>query len=163
MAAQIQIIYAPSTEEARHRNTVFLAGSTSGRDWRKELCQSWTAAAATAITVYNPMRPDWAALVPEDISNPSFRAQVEWELSRQERARLVAVYLAAGTDAPISLMELGLSAAGAGAGPKPKVIVCAEKNYSKRGNVQVVCHRYRIELVDNLEGLKAGIEKMLLV
>jgi hypothetical protein len=46
--------------------------------------------------------------------------------------------------APISLLELGLYAKGG------KMVVCCPKGYWRRGNVQIVCQRYGVLLVETL-------------
>jgi hypothetical protein len=89
--------------------TLFLAGSIAmgrpahGSGGREELCQS-------AITILNPRRDDWDATWIQELANPQFRAQVEWELEAQERADLIIMYFAPETQAPITLLELGLFA-----------------------------------------------------
>ena len=68
-----------------------------------------------------------------------------------ECADLVAVYLDPESKAPISLFELGLSIRAG------KAIVACPEGYWRRGNVQVVAERFRVELVDNLEDLAARV------
>jgi len=67
----------------------------------------------------------------------------------QERADLLVVYFQEGTDAPISLIELGLRARGG----KNAVVVACQPKYSKRGNVQIVCRRYELIFVESGEAL----------
>ena len=50
---------------------------------------------------------------------------------------------------PITLLELGLFA------QTKKLIVCCPDGFWRRGNVQVVCARYNVPLVDSLEALIA--------
>jgi hypothetical protein len=88
-----------------------------------------------------------------DISDPQFRAQVEWELDMLEAADVVALYLAPDSQAPISLLELGLFAR------TGKVTVGCPEGYWRRGNVQIVCRRFGIELVDSLEGLVEAVQR----
>lgn len=52
----------------------------------------------------------------------------------------------------MSLLELGLCARV----PGKAIVVCPE-GYWKRGNVQIVCERFGVEMVDGVEGLKAAI------
>lgn len=94
------------------------------------------------VSILNPFRSDWQKLLPEDASHPPFREQVEWELDMQERASMLVVYFGAKTDAPVSLLELGLAA-----GRKEVIVVC-EKGYRKKGNVELVCQRYKIPVLD---------------
>ncbi|KAK8069875.1 hypothetical protein PG994_006491 [Apiospora phragmitis] len=163
----------------RAPHTVFLAGTTTATndgsgDWRDALC---TALSAQPITFYNPLRSDWDATWRNDAACGPFREQTRWELGRQTRADLVVVYLGPHTDAPVSLLELGLVAglAAAATGPtatavtdedqkitkKKQVLVCAHEGYKKRGNVQLLCQNFGIEMVDTTEDFPAAILRML--
>lgn len=153
--SRIQVIKAPSPEAARHARSVFLAGTTSGPDdWRNSVCERLSD---LAVTVYNPLRPDWDSSWREEISCEPYRKQVEWELEKQELADVIAFYFGADTDAPISLLELGLCA------KQRKAIVCVQEGYKKKGNVQIVCQRYGAKLVDRVENLCVELETLLAV
>lgn len=154
--AELQVIYAPSEESPRGLKSVFLAGTTSkvnAIDWRETLA---TALSDLPFTLYNPYRADWNPTWREDIDFAPFRAQVEWELDKQERADLVVVYFHPATQAPVSLLELGLCARASG----KSIVVCPE-GYWKRGNVQIVCQRYGVEMVESVDLLKDAILKRL--
>jgi hypothetical protein len=71
---------------------------------------------------------------------------VEWELAGLERADVVVIYLAPGTKSPISLLELGLHA---GRNPH-KVVACCPDGFWRKGNVDIVCHRYGVQQVSSL-------------
>lgn len=151
-----QIIYAPSSEAPRGVKSVFLAGTTSRvdtTDWREVLSASLSD---VPITIYNPYRSDWDSSWCEDVSFAPFREQVEWELAKQAQADIVVVYFHPATQAPISLLELGLCARDAGKG----IVVCPE-GYWKRGNVQILCNTFGVEMVDTVAGLKEAIMKKL--
>jgi hypothetical protein len=151
-----QIINAPSREPPRGIMSVFLAGPTSqtdDRDWHEVLSESL---ADQPLTIYNPLRADWDSTWREDISFEPYREQVEWELDMQETVDMVVLYFHPATKAPISLLELGLCAR------TGKAIVCCPQGYWKRGNVQIVCKRYGVEMVEDLDGLKDAIVKKLL-
>lgn len=144
-----QVIMAPADDKAQWPKTVFLAGTTTGPpDWRTVICDRM---ADLPITFLNPLRLDWDDGWTDDV----FRRQVNWELSKQEEADVVAVYFGANTAAPISLMELGLSA------KEKKAVVYVDEGYQKKGNVRVVCERYGIEVHGNLEGFILGIQTKL--
>ncbi|KAI1827058.1 hypothetical protein F4861DRAFT_467192 [Xylaria intraflava] len=150
-ARSCQIINAPLREPARGEKSVFLAGTTSHTgdgDWRETLSE---LLADQPLTIYNPMRPDWDSTWREDISFEPYRTQVEWELDMQETADVVVVYFHPVTKAPISLLELGLCAR------TGKVIVVCPEGYWKRGNVQIVCERYGIQMVEDVHGLRNAI------
>ncbi|KAM3431573.1 hypothetical protein NHJ13734_007229 [Beauveria thailandica] len=151
-----QVIYAPSQESPRGAQSVFFAGTTSkidSTDWRDTLA---ALLSAHPITIYNPYRADWDSTWREDIDFAPYREQVEWELDKQEKADTVIVYFHPATQAPISLLEFGLSA------PTPgKVIVLCPEGYWKRGNVQIVCQKYGIEVAGSIEELGSAIVKRL--
>ena len=83
----------------------------------------------------------------QSIANPLFRGQVEWELDGLERASAIAMYYDPDTQAPITLLELGLFARSG------KLIVCCPPGFWRRGNVEVVCIRFCIPLVTDLAEL----------
>ncbi|KAI2462817.1 hypothetical protein F4781DRAFT_172385 [Annulohypoxylon bovei var. microspora] len=150
-----QIVFAPSKEPHRGIKSVFLAGTTTktdDRDWREVLAESLLD---LPLTVINPYRPDWNSSWREDITCDPFREQVEWELEMQDGADIIVFYFHPVTEAPISLLELGLCARAGKA-----IVVCPE-GYKKRGNVQIVCQKYGLETVENLDMLKRVITKRL--
>lgn len=131
---------------------VFLAGSIemgAAGPWQAEI---EAALAHAPVTIWNPRREAWDASWRQSIDEPLFREQVEWELEAQERADLIAMYLAPDTRAPITLLELGLFARSG------KLVVCCPEGYWRRGNVQVVCHRYGVREVPDLAALAAAVE-----
>lgn len=153
---QNQVIYAPSEAAPVGVKSVFLAGTTNRvdtTDWRETLASSLSEA---PITVYNPYRTDWDSTWSEDIDFAPYREQVEWELDKQEKADMVAVYFHPATQAPIALLELGLCAKASG-----KAIVCCPEGYWKRGNVQIVCQKFGIETVESVEELGKAILRRL--
>ena len=137
--------------------SVFLAGSIEmgqAEDW-----QSLVVAGLTDldVAILNPRREEWDARWVQSIRNPQFREQVEWELAAQERATLIAMYFAPATKAPITLLELGLFARSG------KLLVCCPNGYWRKGNVEIVCARYRIPLMANLEELIGAVRQRLSV
>lgn len=144
------VVHAPARPELRgDGRSVFLAGTTSTtdeEDWRDLLSRSL---AHLPITVFNPYRSDWDGSWREDVSDSRFVEQVAWELDMQERADVVVVYFHPASQAPISLLELGLCARSGKA-----VVVCPE-GYWKRGNVEVVCSRLGIAFLGTVEELTA--------
>lgn len=149
--SRAQIILAPSRSLITGESSVFLAGTTtksSNVDWRQTLTE---AVSHLPITVLNPLRLDWDhTWGPEQIS-----AQVEWELDMQERADIVVVYFGPETDAPISLLELGLSARSG------KAIVACHQEYSKIVNVEIVCRRFGLEFIYDDGNLAGSVIKKL--
>ena len=134
---------------------VFLAGSIE-----MGAAERWQDAVAGALgdlecVVLNPRRDAWDASWPQRADFGPFREQVEWELEAQERADVLAFYFAPETRAPITLLELGLAARGG------KAVVCCPEGYWRKGNVDVVCARYRIPQVASLDELVAAIRARL--
>ncbi|CAN8105139.1 unnamed protein product [Discula destructiva] len=151
-----QVICAPSDQPPHGLKSVFLAGTTSkvdATDWRETLS---TLLSDHRITIYNPYRADWDSTWREDINFAPYHQQVKWELEKQEQADMVVVYFHPATQAPISLLELGLCARQPG-----KAIVFCPEGYWKRGNVQIVCQTFDIEMVESIEGLRDAIVKRL--
>ncbi|KAF7175467.1 hypothetical protein CNMCM7691_008568 [Aspergillus felis] len=151
-----QVIYAPSEEAPRGVKSIFLAGTTNKvdpSDWRETLS---TSLSDLPVTIYNPYRPDWDSSWTEDINFPPYRKQVEWELEKQDKADIVVIYFHPATQSPISLLELGICTRV----PRKAIVVCPE-GYWKRGNVQIVCEKYGVEMVDNVDALREAIVKRL--
>ncbi len=121
-------------------------------DWQRWLTEGLVD---LDVDVLNPRRPDWDSSWKQELADPQFRGQVEWELTGLEHASLVAMYLAPNTRAPISLMELGLVARHEG------VVVCCPEGYWRKGNVDVVCARYGIAQVPTLDALLAAVRARL--
>ena len=136
--------------------SIFLAGSTSNvdlGDWREELSASLSD---LPVTIFNPHRLDWGSSWYEDIDCKPFREQVEWEIEKQRQADIVVVFFQPATQAPISLLELGINIKSPG-----KAIVVCPPGYWKRGYVQIVCDRFAVEMVDTVGDLKEAVMKSL--
>lgn len=155
-AQRSQVIHAPSDEASCHAKSIFLAGTTTQVDtidWRKTLSASL---ADLSVTIYNPHRLDWDSSWHENIKFAPYREQVEWELDRQNKADIVVFYFHPSTQAAVSLLELGIWVRI----PGKTIVVCPE-GYWKRGNVEIVCKKFDVEMVDNLGGLRDAIVKKL--
>ncbi|KAB8227716.1 nucleoside 2-deoxyribosyltransferase domain-containing protein [Aspergillus alliaceus] len=153
-----QIIYPPSDEAPRGVKSVFLAGTTSKvdtSDWRETLSNSLSD---VPITIYNPFCAGWDSSWHEDIDFTPYREQVEWELEKQDKADIVVTYFHPASQAPISLLEFGLCARV----PGKAIVVCPE-GYWKRGNVQIVCKKFGVEMIENVDELREAIVKRLSV
>jgi hypothetical protein len=145
------IIYPPNPIPAAG-NTIFLAGSIEqdhAENWQDYIIQRTDN---QNIIILNPRRKDWDQSWKEEIENPFFFEQVEWELKGQERADLIVMYFDPNTQSPISLLELGLFA------QTKKMLVCCPKGYWKKGNVDIVCRRYKIRQVETLYELIKSIK-----
>ncbi len=119
---------------------VFLAGSIdqgSAEDWQSALT---VVLNDLDVVVLNPRRDAWDATWVQSIENAEFRDQVTWELDGLERANVIAMWFAAGSQAPITLLELGLHARSG------KLVVGCPPGFWRRGNVEVICERFAIAL-----------------
>jgi hypothetical protein len=136
---------------------VFLAGSIEmgvAEDWQTEM----TAALADAdldLVILNPRRDDWDSSWTQSIADDNFRGQVEWELAGMERADVIAMYFEPSTRAPITLLELGLWARSG------KLVIGCPDGFWRKGNVEVVAHRYGVPLLDSLAALTAAVRATL--
>jgi hypothetical protein len=148
----LEIIKPPTPlPPADGRISVFFAGSIEmGRaiDWQAELQERLdTAVLPFALLIFNPRRDDWDATWEQASHHPQFREQVTWELNALEQAELIAMYFDPATQAPISLLELGLFAHAG------KMGVCCPHGFWRKGNVDIVCERYAIPQLPTLPAL----------
>jgi hypothetical protein len=140
--------------------SVFLAGSIEmgkARLWQDEMTK---ALADLPVTVINPRREDWNSEWKQTEDFGPFKEQVDWEMDYLNDVDVIALYFQPGTMSPISLLELGLHAASG------KVIVCCPEGFWRKGNVDIVCHRYNLERVASQEELitatRQRLEKIIL-
>ncbi|KAF1851852.1 uncharacterized protein K460DRAFT_270263 [Cucurbitaria berberidis CBS 394.84] len=149
------IVYKPPVRPEVDRPSVILYGaiqSNPTQDWQTSLAASLSD---LPIAILNPRRDDWDSSWVEDIAFPKFKEQVEWEMDYAQVADVIVFYFAPGTLTPITLLELGMYA---GTG---KAIVCCPEGFYKRGNVQIVCSRYGIDLLGTLDELKEKVRARL--
>lgn len=128
-------------------HSVFLAGSIemgNAEDWQTMVSNTFKD---QPITFYNPRREEWDSSWTQEITNPQFYQQVNWELNALEAADLIIMYFDPNTKSPISLLELGLYASSG------KLVVCCPYGFWRKGNVDIVCDRYSIPNFDNLPSL----------
>jgi hypothetical protein len=147
------------TERAVDDDTpsVFLAGSIDmgeAIDWQAEITNSLQDL-QLGINIFNPRRPHWDSTWKQDIDFKPFFDQVDWELDMLEKATVIAMYLPANSKAPISLLELGLFARGG------TLIVGCPKDFWRRGNVEIVCKKYNVPMVDTLPELVSKVHARL--
>ena len=142
--------------------SVFLAGSIEmGKaiDWQTALTKELQD---MPVTILNPRRADWNSGWEQDIGNQQFKEQVDWEMDHLNKADVIALYFQPDTMSPISLLELGMHAGDSCAdGSGRKLVVCCPKGFWRRGNVQIVCHRYGVKLVETMPELIAEVKRKL--
>jgi len=126
--------------------TVFLSGSIemgTAADWQADLVNELKD--VPNLVLLNPRRDDWDSSWEQSIDNSQFREQVEWELHGMELADAVVFYFVPYTKSPITLLELGLTAHS-----KSNAAVCCPEGFWRKGNVDIVCRRYGINMVSSL-------------
>jgi hypothetical protein len=127
---------------------VFLGGSIEmglAEPWQDRLVNEFKDA---DIRFLNPRRDDWDSSWVPEASNPEFAQQVNWELDALDYSDLIVFYFDPDTKSPITLMELGLYAASG-----KVIIVCCPDGFWRKGNVEIVCQRYGIKMVNNFDEL----------
>ncbi|WZH47346.1 uncharacterized protein QYS62_008490 [Fusarium acuminatum] len=156
MISHARIVMAPQRPDLDMQKTsIFLAGITTNTgepDWRETLTN---ALQDRPVTILNPNRPDWDSTWKESFSDSRWEEQIRWELDMQETANILVFMFHRATEAPISLMELGLAV------KTKKVIVCAHDDYKKRGNVEAVCSRFGAKLTNTEDELREALLEML--
>lgn len=151
MVKNVVVIKAPE-KLSDAGTTVFLAGSIEmGKavDWQTEIENKLKEKLSgdTIVTLFNPRRDDWDSSWTQSIEDDNFREQVEWELNALEEADKIVIFIDPKTKSPITLMELGLHA------HNGNMVVCCPEGFYRKGNVDVVCNKYDIPMVDNIDGL----------
>lgn len=135
---------------AKRKRSVFLAGTIdmgSSEDWQKKVVQAIKAHPDLKAVIYNPRRKAWDNSWSQSIENPVFKEQVDWELEHIEVADVVAFNILPNSKSPIALLELGYVAA---RNPHRAVVLCPDPFYRK-GNVDIMCHRYGIVRAKNFD------------
>ncbi len=153
----MSIIKPPySLSNIEKKFSVFLAGSIEmgiAENWQEKIEQETSL--VKNICILNPRRDDWDASWKQDIKNNQFNEQVNWELEGLEKANMIVFYFSPETKSPVSMLELGLFASSG------KVIVCCPEGFWRKGNVDIVCKRYNIEQINNLEEIIKKIKQKL--
>lgn len=141
----MKIIKAPEKIIKAQKPVIFLAGSIEmgkAEDWQTRIAKQLEAYKGTIL---NPRREHWDSSWKQTISNNKFRAQVEWEFSGLDKSDYIIMYFAPESRSPISLLELGLFS------KSHKIICCCPKKFWRRGNVEFICNKFKLPLLNNLE------------
>lgn len=105
------------------------------------------------MVLLNPRRADWNRAWKPVAEEPEFRRQVEWELDALQRADVILMYFAPGSQSPITLLELGLHA------DSGKVMLACPDGFWRKGNVDIVARRHRIRAYESLDALIAAVRQ----
>lgn len=150
-------IQPPELIDLRNEVSIFLAGSIEmgkAKDWQQTMIDSLNT---WDVTIFNPRREDWDSSWEQKITDQQFYEQVNWELDHIERSNVVVFYFDPDTKSPITLMELGAAAA-----LKPEqCIVCCPEGFWRKGNVDIVCERYGVKQVHDLDQLVSILKSVL--
>lgn len=129
---------------------IFLAGSIEmgvAENWQTRVAKDM---ADYDVVLLNPRRDDWDSSWKQSIDDPQFNEQVTWELDGISGANIVIFYFDPNTKSPITLMELGIACSPDMWGD---VIVCCPDGFWRKGNVEIVCNRFDIPVVNTYEEL----------
>ncbi len=151
-----KIIKPPTIYSAVERTTIFLAGSIemgSAYPWQDEFAKkfNWN------YLFYNPRRDDWDSSWKQDPNEPKFYEQVAWEMKYIEASDIVVFNFVPDTKSPITLLELGLVLGTREHKAKRSVFVCCPDGFWRKGNVEMVCRKYGVQIFNNLDSVKQAI------
>lgn len=156
VARDARVVTSPESLPATHdRSRIFLGGSIdmgSAPDWQRDMIE---ALKGEDVVILNPRRPDWNPAWKPQADDPHFRQQVEWELAALDSADVIVIYLAPGSQSPISLLEMGLHARSG------KLIVLCPPGYWRKGNVDITAAKYGVEQVTDFPSLIAAAKRRL--
>jgi hypothetical protein len=152
-------VQPPTRLEQKPLHSIFLAGSINmgtAPPWQREMAEMLSD---LPIAVYNP-RCDregnkFDPTLKQDISNPKFKEQVDWEMDHLDESEIIAMHFDPHPEklSPITLLELGLHA------KDRKLIVCCPEGFLRKGNVQIVCKRFGIRLIESLDEFKQVVRR----
>lgn len=151
----MNIVYAPDKNEFSGTK-VFLAGTIdmgNSEDWQDKLAKDFKS---FDVTFLNPRRPDWDSSWRQTIKDKQFSEQVNWELDNLLSSEIVIFVMLGSSQSPITLMELGYML-----GRHKKILVCCEKGFWRRGNVEIICDREKVDLYENIDDLALELKKYL--
>jgi len=152
----MKIITAPNKIVKSQKPVIFLAGSIEmgkAEDWQTKIARQLVEYKGVLL---NPRREHWGYDWKQTIADKKFKEQVEWEFSGLSKSDAIIMYFAPNSKSPISLLELGLFSRA------HKIICCCPKKFWRRGNVEFICQKFSIPLVDNLDELILKLKKYLL-
>lgn len=154
-ATPSELVRSPRPLPDDDRLKVFLAGSIDmggSGDWQAQVARELED---EGVVLLNPRREDWNPAWKPVADEPEFRRQVEWELAALERADVILMYFAPGSQSPISLLEMGLYAASG------KLLVACPQGFWRKGNVDITADRYQVPRYESLPELLRAVRERL--
>lgn len=157
-------IKAPHSIAKAEGIKIFLAGSIEmgkAENWQEKLVND--LGKFDHATMLNPRRDNWDGSWEQSIHNKPFRQQVEWELNALEAADVIVFYFDPNTVSPVTLMELGLHAGMNSAydGPNKVILVCCPEGYFRKGNVDILCKKYKLHSIETYSALVKQLKSIL--
>lgn len=147
-----QVIKPTSSNQSQDNYPgIFLAGSIdmgSSVDWQTEVQNKLDDC---EVTFFNPRRDEWDSSWEQRATNPEFNGQVNWEMDKLEEADIIFMNILPESKSPITLLELGLHA------NSNRLIVCCPYGFWRKGNVEIVCHRFNVPLFNDFETAVAAL------
>lgn len=143
----------PEVFNKHHGPIIFLGGSIemdTAERWQERIIRTFDN---KDVTFLNPRRDDWDVKIKQSCEDKNFRDQVNWELNGIMRSDLVIFYIDPATKSPITLMEIGLVA-----GTGKDAIVCCPEGFWRRGNIEMMCDRFDIKLIESFDRLLIFLE-----
>ena len=136
---------------------LFLGGSIdmgTAEKWQDKVVRDLSS--FSDLTILNPRRDDWDSSWKQEKNDPQFREQVTWELLGQEDAHVIIYYFAKDSQAPITLMELGLFAQSSAF-----INVYCPEGFYRKGNVDIVCEYIIIPVSTTYDDLIKNVKTTL--
>jgi hypothetical protein len=130
---------------------IFLAGSIEmgkAENWQERIARELKDC---QVNIFNPRRDDWDSSWTQSINDKNFNEQVTWEMDHLlDYCDIVVFYFDPKTQAPITLLELGLIAGNSEYRNK-QICVCCPDGFWRKGNVEMVCDRFNLQLVNDID------------
>jgi len=155
---KVSIVYPPN-KVTYPTYSIFLAGTIDmgkSTDWQQysiNTIESFDI--ARELTIYNPRRSDWDSSWKQEITDPQFNEQVNWELDMLEQADIILLYFQKDSLSPISMLELGLFS------KHKKMFVCCEEGFWRKGNIDIVCQRNGISTYTELDKMLIDLKEII--
>lgn len=136
---------------------LFLAGSIDqgkAANWQAEIIQKLKEKLPPNLEnkdvfVFNPRRESWDPTWAQTAEFEPFAEQVNWELNCLELCETIVFVFDPNGLSPVTLLELGLFAKSQ---TRALAVVCPE-GYWRKGNVDIVCARYKIPMYTSIDNL----------
>lgn len=142
------IFFPPHRTSTPALLSVFLAGTIdmgNSNDWQHDIGEAISKLFPNVV-VFNPRRDNWDSSWEQSIENPVFLEQVAWELDHLKQANLALFHFEERSLSPITLMELGNRLETSKFRPEQHNLVYCPKLFWRKGNVDIICDRYEVEV-----------------